>query len=57
MVNKILYFFLLFLALVGFIGGIGYSVYYGAIPVGIGVAALRWMAWPKVLECWRRLNS
>ena len=46
--NKILSFFLLVLAFVGVVGGIGYTVYYKAYSIALGIAAVGWMAWPKV---------
>lgn len=53
--KKILYFFLLFLGVVGAIGGIGYSLFNGAIPIAVGVGVLGWMAWPKFREMFRWL--
>ena len=46
--NKILSFFLLVLAFVGVVGGIGYTVYYKAYPIALGIGVVGWMARPKV---------
>jgi len=48
--KKVYYFLMLCLYMLGCIGGIGYSVYNGAWPVAVGVAALGYMAWPKFIE-------
>lgn len=55
--NKILSFFLLVLAFVGVVGGIGYTVYYKAYPIAVGIAATGWMAWPKVKEIFEELKN
>ena len=55
--NKILAFFLLVLAFVGVVGGIGYTVYYKAYPIAVGIAVVGWMAWPKVKGFFRRLSE
>lgn len=55
--EKILCFFILCLYVVGVIGGIGYAIYGGAWPVAIGVAALGWMAFPKLKEAFEKLTK
>lgn len=55
--NKILVFFLLVLAFVGIVGGIGYTTYYKAYPIAVGIAVVGWLAWPKVKETFRKLNE
>lgn len=55
--NKILSFFLLVLAFVGVVGGIGYTVYYKAYPIALGIGDVGWMAWPKVKEIFGRLKN
>ena len=55
--NKILAFFLLVLAFVGVVGGIGYTAYYNAWPIAVGIAATGWMAWPKIKELFKTLAS
>lgn len=46
--NKIIDFILLFLTLIGIIGGIGYSIYDGRWVIAVGIAVAGYMAWPKV---------
>lgn len=48
--KKIGYLILLCLCFIGAIGGIGYTCYYGAYPIAIGVVALAYTAWPKFKE-------
>ena len=55
--NKILSFFLLVLAFMGIVGGIGYTVYYKAYPIAVGVGVVGWMAWPKIKETFERLKN
>ena len=55
--KKVCYFLLLCLYILGTIGGIGYAVYGGAWPVAIGVAAVAWMALPKVREYYNGLTE
>jgi len=49
----ILSFVMICLFALGVIGGIGYACYNGAWVIAIGVAALGWMAWPKVVEYYK----
>lgn len=53
--KKVLYFFLLFLAAMGIVGGIGYTVYNAAYPIAIGIAITGWMAYPKFKEYFYKL--
>lgn len=55
--NKILSFFLLVLAFVGIVGGVGYTCYYGAWPIGVGVAVTGYLAYPSIKNLWKLLNS
>ena len=55
--NKILSFFLLVLAFVGVVGGIGYTVYYKAYPIAVGIGVVGWMAWPKIREIFEKLKN
>lgn len=48
--KKIYYLIMLCLCVMGAIGGIGYSLYFGAYPIAIGVVALAYTAWPKFKE-------
>ena len=53
--KKVLYFILLILSVIGFIGGIGYTVYYGGYPIAVGILALGYSAYPKVKEYYKKL--
>ena len=53
--NKILNFILLFLTLIGIIGGIGYSIYNSAWVIAIGLVVTGYMAWPKVKKVFEEL--
>ena len=55
--KKILAFFLLVLAFVGVVGGIGYTCYYNAWPIAVGITVTGWMAWPKVMKAFQNLTS
>jgi len=48
---------MLFLYALGVIGGIGYTLYYGAYAVTAGVAALGYMAFGKAKEYFDYLTS
>ena len=53
--NKILVFIILFLTVVGFIGGIGYSVYQSAWVIAAGQVIVGCMAWPELKRYWKKL--
>lgn len=55
--NKILAFFLLVIAFMGVVGGIGYTVYYKAYPIALGIGVVVWMAWPRIKETFERLKN
>ena len=55
--KKVLVFLALFLAVIGLLGGIGYTAYYGAYPIAIGIAVLGHLAYPKVKERFKNLFS
>ena len=48
-------FVILAIALVGLVGGIGYTIYSGAYPIAVGVAALGYLAYPKAKEMFKGL--
>ena len=50
-------FLMVVLALVGCIGGIGYCIFEGALPVAAGIVVLSILAYPKWMEYLRDLNS
>ena len=54
--EKIGYFIMLCLWVLGVLGGIGWSLYSGGYVIAIGVAATGWMAWPKVQEYFAKLT-
>jgi MFS superfamily sulfate permease-like transporter len=55
--KKVLSFVLLFLWVMGIVGGIGYSIYGGAWPIAVGVAVAAWLSWPKVVELFHNLTD
>ena len=55
--KKILSFILLCLYVLGVVGGIGYTIYFGVWYVAIGIAALGYMAFPKAKECFENLTE
>ena len=55
--KKIKDFALVCLYALGAIGGIGYSCYNKAYVIAVGVAALAWMAFPKLKEVFNDLKA
>ena len=53
--NKILNFILLFLTVIGLVGGIGYSIYDGRWVIVVGLVIAGYMAWPKVNKVFEEL--
>ena len=53
--KKIINFILLFLTLIGIIGGIGYSIYNNAWGIAVGIAVAGYMAWPGVKKAFEEL--
>lgn len=53
--KKVIIFFLLCLAFMGIIGGIGYTVYDKAYPIAVGIAVAGWVAYPKFNELLKKL--
>lgn len=53
--KKILVFLVLVLAVLGLLGGIGYTIYYGGYPIAIGIAVLGYLAYPKAKEMFKGL--
>lgn len=53
--KKVLYFILLILSVLGFIGGIGYTVYYDGYPIAVGILVLGYSSYPKVKEYYKKL--
>ncbi len=48
--KNVFYVIMVFLYFLGVLGGIGYSMYNKAYIIAVGVAALGYMAFPKVKE-------
>lgn len=55
--KKFLAFFLLCLTIVGFIGGIGYSLYQSAWLIAVGQLVVGIMAFPKVKQLFKQLTE
>ena len=49
--KKFYYFMMVCLFALGFIGGLGYTLYNEAYVPAVGVLGLTWLALPKVREC------
>ncbi len=54
--KKYIYFFLLFLYVIGTIAGIGNCIYIGEYVTAVGVAVLAFMAWPTAVNYWKYLE-
>lgn len=55
--KKVFCFIMLFLYVLGVIGGIGYTIYYGEYHIAVGVASLGYMAFGKAKEYFDYLKS
>ena len=55
--NKALLFFLLCLAIIGIVGGIGYTLWCRAYPIAMGVAATGYLAWPGIVKRYKELTE
>ena len=55
--KKALYLILLFLTVVGILGGIGYSIYQGAWYIAIGLVVAGYVAWPGVKDLFKKLKD
>ena len=53
--KRVLCFILLFLTIIGLIGGIGYGIYDGRWVIAVGIAVAGYMAWPKVKKVFGEL--
>lgn len=53
--KNIMTFVILAIAFIGLVGGIGYTIYSGAYPIAVGVAALGYLGWPKAKEMFKDL--
>jgi hypothetical protein len=50
MAKKFLSLILLALAVLGCIGGLGWSLYNGGYVISIGVVGLTYLAWPEIVK-------
>lgn len=50
MAKKFLSFILLSLAVLGCIGGLGWSLYNGGYVIAVGVVGLTYLAWPEIVK-------
>lgn len=54
---KGLYLMVLFIAFMGIVGGIGYSIYSDAWYIAIGLVAAGYVAWPGAKELFQKLKE
>lgn len=50
MAKKFLSLILLALAVLGSIGGLGWSLYNGGYVIAVGVVGLTYLAWPEIVK-------
>ena len=55
--KKVLSLILIFLSVVGILGGIGYSIYQGAWVIAVGLCAAGYVAWPGVVDLYKKLTK
>ena len=55
--KKIFYFIMICLAVLGAIGGIGYTIYCHAYVISVGVAGLAFMAFPTIKDYVKKLTE
>ena len=55
--KKVLYLILLFMAVVGILGGIGYTAYYKAYPIAICLLASGYVCYPGVKDLFSKLQE
>ena len=48
--KKYFSFIMICLYVLGIIGGLGWTLYSGGYVISVGVVAVAYMAWPKLLE-------
>ena len=53
--NKVLIFIFLFLAIIGLIGGIGYTIYCNAYVITIGLLVNGYLAFPEFKKYFNKL--
>lgn len=55
--KKVLYFILLCMAVVGILGGIGYTAYYGVYPIAICLLASGYVCYPGIKDLFNELKK
>ena len=53
--KKYFSFLMICLYILGVIGGLGWTLYSGGYVIAVGVVAVAYMAWPKLVEYFRDL--
>lgn len=48
-------FILIFLWMLGSIGGVGYALYNDAWPIAVGIVVVAWMSWPELADYFKDL--
>lgn len=54
---KVLYLLLLFLAVIGIVGGFGYTIYVGAYVISVGLVAAGYVAYPGIKDLFKQLSN
>ena len=55
--KKYFSFLMICLYILGVIGGLGWTLYSGGYVIAVGVVAVAYMAWPKLVEYFRNLTD
>ena len=55
--KKVLNFILLCMAVVGILGGIGYTAYYGVYPIAICLLASGYVCYPGIKDLFEKLQK
>ena len=55
--KKYFSFVMICLYILGVIGGLGWTLYSGGYVIAVGVVAVAYMAWPKLMEYFRNLTD
>ena len=55
--KKYFSFIMICLYVLGIIGGLGWTLYSGGYVIAVGVVAVAYMAWPKLVEYFRDLTD
>lgn len=55
--KKYFSFVMICLYILGVIGGLGWTLYSGGYVITVGVVAVAYMAWPKLVEYFRNLTD